>query len=106
MFGLFVNGRQEDDRNSLSLLAFSYDLCSLVPVQIRHENVEQNDGELALQKLSKSLFAGVRNDDLADVLEHRRNCKQIALVVVDDEDPWPKKRMLYRRLRLPVSRVR
>ena len=85
MLGFLVDRRQEDDRNALGLITVADDLGGLIAVHSGHVDVEQDDGELAFQQVPKGFLARPREHDFADVLEHRRDREQIALVIVDQK---------------------
>ena len=85
MLGLLVDRRQEDDGNALGLLAAANDLGGFVTVHAWHVDVEQDDRELTLQEVAERLLARSRKHDFAEILEHRGDGEQIALVIVDQK---------------------
>ena len=50
-----------------------------------HEDVEQDDRELALEQVAQRLLARRGDHDLGEVLEHGADGEQVVLVVVDDQ---------------------
>ena len=63
-------------------------LRGLESVHSRHVDIEQDDGELALEHSLESLLSGAGLDDLGiDSLENRAVRQALLGQVVDDEDP-------------------
>ena len=85
--GFLVDRRQEDDRDALGLLAFADDLGGFIAVHAGHVDVEKDDRELAAcSNCRKASSPDLRDNDLADILEHSTDGEQILLVIVDDQD--------------------
>jgi hypothetical protein len=87
MLGLLVDRRQEDDWDALRLVAAADDMGDFIAVHARHIDVQKDDGELVLQQVPERLLARTRLDDVGDVLQHRADREQVALIVIDDEHP-------------------
>ena len=84
---LLREGRDEDDGNVLRPLAALDQLRELVPVEIRHLDVEQDAGEILEQQLLER--RGPRRDGdeaVPERLEYRLEREEILLVVVDEQD--------------------
>jgi hypothetical protein len=86
MLGFLVHRRKEDDRDSRSLLALADQLGGLVAIEARHEDVEQDDREIALEKLAKRVLSRACGDHFGNVAQHFRKSEQIALIIVDKQD--------------------
>jgi len=89
VLGFLVDGRQEDDRNPFGLFAAANDARGLVAVHARHIDVQKDDRELALEQVPQRLLAGFGQHHVGNVLEHRLDREQVALVVIHDEDACP-----------------
>ena len=84
---LLREGRDEDDGNVLRALAALDQLRELVPVEIRHLDVEEDAGEILEQQLLER--RGPRRDGdeaVPERLEYRLEREEILLVVVDEQD--------------------
>ena len=62
-------------------------LGELEPVQIRHADVHQNNGNLVLEQLFERLLAGRGLDQLlSQILENHLVCHQFGRVIIDQQD--------------------
>jgi hypothetical protein len=87
VLGFLVDRRQEDDRDARGLRPLPDQRGRLVAVHLRHEYIEQDDREVVVEQLAQRQPARRRGDHLGDRLEHFGQRQQVALVVVDQQDP-------------------
>ena len=59
-----LNGRDEDHRRLLEARVLADHGGELEPVQFRHANVDQNDGNLVLQKIFERIPAGGSDNEI------------------------------------------
>ena len=71
----------------LGALSLPHERRRLEPVESRHVDVEQDDGELPPQELPQGLAPGARADDvLAQLRQDHRQRQQLVRAVVDSQD--------------------
>ncbi len=82
-----VNGGDEDDRRLLEARVVADHRGKLETVEIRHADVHQHDGDLALEQLLERLARRARLDQvLAELLEHHLVAQELGRLVVDQQD--------------------
>jgi len=79
---------EEDDRHVARARPPAKERGGLETVHLRHLHVEQDDGELHLQRVLQRLDPGRRADDVhvLERLEDRLQRQEVRRLVVDDED--------------------
>jgi len=86
VFGLAVDGRQEDDRKQACPLSALDEPGGLEAVHVRHLDVEHDESELALEQRDERLLAGLGRHELdVERLEHRPQGEQVVGPVVDEQ---------------------
>jgi hypothetical protein len=87
LFLLLRDRGDEDDRYVACSFALLDQSRSLEPVENRHLDVEQDDGDLVAQQLAQRVLTRVRGEKrLLERLEDRLECEQILRPVVDEQD--------------------
>ena len=80
-------GGDEDDRRVRRPLVLPDELGGLQAVDVRHVDVEQDDGELAREHLAQRLRARAHHHQvLLELLEDRPEDEQLLRQIVDDQD--------------------
>ena len=80
-------GGDEDDRRVRRPLVLPDELGGLEAVDVRHVDVEQDDGELAREHLAQRLRARAHHHQvLLELLEDRPEDEQLLRQIVDDQD--------------------
>ena len=74
----------------LRALALLDQRCQLEPVDLRHQDIEKDAGEVVEQQLfQRSDAGGDRNEPVPERLEDRLEREQVLLAVVDEQEVGP-----------------
>jgi hypothetical protein len=88
-------GGEEDDRRAISSGPGPQEPCGLIPVQVRHLHVEDDDRELLILGERESLGAGGRLDQAKlQPVQHGREREEVVGVVVDEQHARSRRRIV------------
>ena len=79
-----LDGGDEDDSRLAEARVIADDLGKLKTVEIRHDDIDQNDRDLMLEELLQGLVRGAGPDDLfVQLLQDRFDAQQLRGLIVD-----------------------
>src|SRR4051812_10200571 len=85
-----LDGRHEDDRNLLEARVVADHGGELEAIELRHRDVEQDEGDIHLQQLLKRLPRGTRLDQvLAQLTQNDLIAEQLGRLIIHEEDVDP-----------------
>ena len=89
MLLVVVVGGDEDDRHVRGPAPVADQGRGFEPVHARHVDVEQNDGEIALEHLFQCLLAGFGGEKPPEILQDGLVDQKLVRAVIDDENVRP-----------------